>query len=88
MMRSTPPTSYDLKLKKKGVVVYQKADKNGPVAGTVPDDLEAVHVDYATVGLNDGELYWNAFCFRKQTDKDPFFMLMGFILQDDLVFSE
>ena len=89
MMRSNPYASYDLKLKNKGVVVYQKADKNGPVAGTVPDDLEVVHAHYATDGLNnDGETYWSVFCFRKPTDKEPFFHLSGFVLQNDLDFGE
>src|SRR5262249_24003276 len=87
MMRSNPPNSYDLRLKKKGVIVYQKADKNGVVASAVPDDLEVVHVDYATVGLNDEETYWSVFCFRKPTDEGPFFLLSGFVLQSDLDFG-
>ena len=89
-MRSNPRDAYshDVKLKRKGVVMYQKADKNGPVSGTVPDDLEIVHTDYATDGLNDGESYWSVFCFRKKTDKEPFFLLSGFVLQDDLDLGE
>jgi hypothetical protein len=87
MMRSKPYASYDLKLKKKGVVVYQKADKSGAVAGTVPDDLEVVQADYATDGLSDGEIYWSVFCFRRNAGKG-LFLLTGFILQDDLDFGE
>jgi hypothetical protein len=84
MTRSNPHASYDVRPKNKGMVVYQKADKNGPVAGKIPDDLEFVHADYATVGLNDEEIYWSIFCFRAKTDKESFFLLSGFVLQDDL----
>src|SRR5262249_33894584 len=87
MIRSNPFNPYDLKGKKKGVIVYQKADKNGLIAGTVPDDLKVVHPDYATIGLNDQETYWSVYCFRKRTDKEPFFMLAGFVLEDDLDFG-
>ena len=83
-MRSSPFAAYECKVKKKGAVVYQKADKNGPVAGTVPDDLEVVQLEYATEGLNDDEVYWNAFCYRKETKDEPLFILIGFILQSDL----
>ena len=68
MVRSNPHASYDIKVKKKGVVIYQKADKNGPVAGTVPDDLETVHLDYATHGLNDNDIYWSASCYRQPSN--------------------
>lgn len=87
MMRSNPSSSYEFKLKKKGVIVYEKADQNGPVAGTVPDDLEIVHPYYATVGLNDEETYWSVFCFRDRDGDLPFFVLSGFVLQSDLDFS-
>ena len=69
------------------MVIYQKADKNGPVAGTVPDDLETVRLDYATDGLNDNDIYWSAFCYSQPSNDKPFLLLSGFILQDDLDFS-
>jgi hypothetical protein len=84
MMRSHPYGRYDVRLKKRGVVVYDKADKNGPVAGTIPDDIETVMIDYATDGLSDEEVYWNVSCFREKSDAAPFFMIHGFVLQEDL----
>jgi hypothetical protein len=86
-MRSNPFASSEIKVKKKGVIVYKKADKNGPIAGTIPDDIEVVNTDYATDGLNDNEVYWSIFCFRKKDEKQEFFILSGFVLQDDLDFS-
>jgi hypothetical protein len=73
--------------RQKGEVVHKKADKNGPVASTLPNDLEVAHVNYATDGLNDGEAYWNVFCFRPKTDKAPLVILSGFVSQDDFDLS-
>jgi len=80
--------SYEINVKKKGVVVYQKADKNGPVSGTIPDDINVVHITYATDGLTDDDVYWSSFCYKEKTDTQPFFMLSGYILQDDLDFKK
>jgi hypothetical protein len=83
MMKSLSGSRYELKLKSSGLNVYEKADKAGPVAGKVPDGVEIITVEYSTRGLNDEEIYWYVFYFRKE----PLLMLMGYMLESDLVFE-
>ena len=87
MMRANPYYLYECKLKKKGIIVYEKADKNRAVAGTLPDNLEVVQLVYATEGLNDNEVYWSVFFYRNKTEDEPSSFLSGFILQSDLDFD-
>jgi hypothetical protein len=74
---------FDVKVKA-GATIYSKADKNGDKAGTLPEGVEIIGVDYATQGLNDEEIYWSAFYFEKGP---PMVMLSGYVLQDDLIFD-
>jgi len=88
MMKNRPFSTHDVKLKKNDVTVYTKADKNGPKAGIIPDDIELVMVSYATIGLNDDDIYWSITCFRRKAGDLPLFLLSGFVLQEDLELAE
>jgi hypothetical protein len=83
MVKSIDATSYfDIKAKD-GAVFYKKADKNGEKAGTLPEGENTINVEYATRGLNDESMYWNAFFIKPEKSM---IMLFGYVLQDDLIF--
>ncbi len=46
-------------LKKPGLALYTKADRNSPVKVTLPDDLTRVDTDFTVEGLNDDGVYWH-----------------------------
>lgn len=76
-------TNFTVKLKTKGAKLYEKADKGGTEAGSLPDGVDTVSVEYAVKGLNDDGFYWHALFYQK----DPFLMISGFVDQEDLDFG-
>jgi hypothetical protein len=63
-------------LNKKGVPVYEKADKNSKIASYTPDGITKVETDYRVEGLNEDGLYWHV------SHYDNGIFIWGFIHND------
>jgi hypothetical protein len=67
----------------KGARIYEKADKNGELAGELPEDAK-VRVEYATQGLNDEDWYWSVWYAKPE---GPLNVISGYMLESDLSFD-
>jgi hypothetical protein len=53
------PGKFYVDIKRPGLPIYEKADKNSPVKAGLPPDLTRVDTDFTVEGLNDDGLYWH-----------------------------
>jgi hypothetical protein len=84
--RYMPEPSYEDVKVEAGMKIYEKADKNSAVAGTLPEGADTLSIGYATQGLNDDECYWTAFFVKTEGEKT--IIVIGYALQDDLKLDE
>jgi len=78
--RSKTPTykDYFVNLKREPVSIYEKADKNSKVTGTVPKDCKKVFVDSKVPALTGEGIFWHVSHFEEGLD------LYGYIDNDDI----
>jgi hypothetical protein len=81
----TAPSYRDVKMKA-GIKIYEKADKTGVVAGTLPEGEGTLSISYATQGLNDEDWYWNVFFIKKVEEEIVY--ISGYALEADLNIDE
>jgi hypothetical protein len=72
---SGPYTSWTIKLRTSGALLYEKADKRSP-SQALPHGVEEIAASYWVTGL-DGGIFWSVML------RDPW--MWGFISNDDVV---
>jgi hypothetical protein len=70
-------------LKREGVDVYEKADRDGPVSAKTPPGVRQLETSFRTIGLNGVDHYWSVWRMHKEAEGKLKF-LSGFVHADDV----
>jgi hypothetical protein len=85
LLRTPGSGRFYIRLKREGVSLYQRADRNSSVACVTPAGVLKLHVESSVPGLNDDATYWHAVDFYQATK--PIQFLIGYVHEDDVDWS-